>query len=194
MQETIVEPGGEGGPASFDEAGLTAAALSCGAAGSAMTDAAEVVFRPEFRGMCRDNRCGNFGRNWQCPPDVGEIDELIAGLKTRGRVMVFHFIGRLARAYDWKGMQAAARDFSTLVLDLQKKLGQISPAAKVLGAGPCLLCEKCACLTEEPCRHPERAVSSLEAHGVDVAQLARLTGLKYNNGPETVTYFGAVFV
>ena len=62
-----------------------------------------------------------------------------------------------------------------------------------LGAGGCHLCEVCAKKTGEPCRHPDRAVASLEAYGVNVSALARLCGMKYINGENTVTYFGALF-
>lgn len=40
----------------------------------------------------------------------------------------------------------------------------------------------------------DQAVSSLEAYGVAVYELANLSGMKYINGPNTVTYFGAAFV
>ena len=38
----------------------------------------------------------------------------------------------------------------------------------------------------------DRACASLEAYGVSVSQLAELSGMRYINGENTVTYFGAV--
>ena len=35
---------------------------------------------------------------------------------------------------------------------------------------------------------PDKAFGALEAHGVDVAALLGRCGLKYNNGPNTVSY------
>ena len=43
------------------------------------------------------------------------------------------------------------------------------------------------------CRFPDRAMSSLEAYGVNVSELAVQCGMRYINGENTVTYFGAVF-
>ena len=40
---------------------------------------------------------------------------------------------------------------------------------------------------------PDRALASLEAYGVNVSALARACGMKYTNGQNTVTYFGALF-
>ena len=61
-----------------------------------------------------------------------------------------------------------------------------------LGAGGCGVCEVCAKKTGEPCRFPDKAMPSLEAYGVNVSELARAAGMKYVNGQNTVTYFGAV--
>ena len=54
-------------------------------------------------------------------------------------------------------------------------------------------CPRCAKRDELPCRHPDEALSSLETYGVAVSQLAELAGMKYINGVNTVTYFGACF-
>jgi predicted metal-binding protein len=50
----------------------------------------------------------------------------------------------------------------------------------------------CAKRTDEPCRHPDLAMASLEAYGFNVSRLAAAADMKYINGQNTVTYFGAV--
>jgi predicted metal-binding protein len=67
---------------------------------------------------------------------------------------------------------------------------RFSPAHPVYGAGSCCLCKECA--RPEPCRFPEKRVSSLEAAGIDVTALSRTTGIGYNNGDFTVTYFSII--
>ena len=61
-----------------------------------------------------------------------------------------------------------------------------------LSCGGCRLCDRCAKLDAQPCRMPQKALSSLEAYGVDVYQTTQNTGLKYVNGPDTVTFFGMI--
>ena len=63
-----------------------------------------------------------------------------------------------------------------------------------LGAGGCRVCSRCAKQDDEPCRHPDLALSSLEAYGINVSVLAPQAGMKYINGVNTVTYFGAVLM
>jgi predicted metal-binding protein len=175
------------------EAELMALASDCGVAGSAVIDVDDIVFLPEFRSFCEDNRCGNYGRNWKCPPRVGDIKDLIANLKARSKAIVFNHVSQLKSPYDWNGMISAGVNFGLVTRVLADRVPKVFPEALVLGAGPCKDCDKCALLTDEPCRHPEGVVTSLEACGVDVSLLAKLSGLKYNNGALTITYFGAVF-
>jgi predicted metal-binding protein len=177
-----------------DDDELFLLASESGVSASAILEVADVIFRPEFRELCKDNRCGNYGRNWRCPPEAGDIYDLMAILKKKTKVMVFSYIGKLKSSYDWVGMTAGGVAFSKLVKKLSENILAVRPQAIVLGAGPCKVCDKCAILTEEPCRFPDAAVTSLEACGVDVSQLAKLGHLKYNNGPSTITYFGAVFI
>ena len=44
----------------------------------AQIETREILFSPSFRAACEQNACGFSGACWMCPPDVGEIDQLIA--------------------------------------------------------------------------------------------------------------------
>ena len=79
--------------------------------------------------------------------------------------------------------------FRTLVTDLRKV---IPPPILTLSAGACNLCETCSYVLQKPCIMPDKAIGSLEAHGVDVTALVTNCGLQYNNGPNTVSYVGVV--
>jgi hypothetical protein len=41
-----------------------------------------------------------------------------------------------------------------------------------------------------PCRFPDKAVASVESHGIDVTALVTSCGIPYNRGPNTVSYVG----
>ena len=55
----------------------------------------------------------------------------------------------------------------------------------------CDLCDKCT-YPDAPCRFPNRAHGSLEGYGIFVSEIAKIAGINYINGANTVTYFGAV--
>lgn len=88
---------------------------------------------------------------------------------------------------------AAGEKMNRLTTRVRRELSEVSPVL-FLGAGGCRICQRCAKLDGQPCRHPEEVVSSLEAYGINVSALAAQAGMQYTNGPDTVTYFGAVFL
>jgi predicted metal-binding protein len=168
---------------------LTERVIDYGAFKAAVISVDEIKTDIAFRDMCKANLCGRYGRCYTCPPDVGEITELINKLKGYKYALVYQTVGELEDSYDVEGMQEAAKNHAQLVIKIRSKFKE---GTLHLGAGGCPLCERCAKIVNEPCRHPEEAIASLEAHGVNVSELARVSGMKYINGQNTVTYFGAM--
>lgn len=158
----------------------------------AVVDTGEIRFDPSFRAACETNACGFFGACWMCPPDVGELSELIAKAKSYDRALVFQTEWQIADSFDIEGMQRGARAHNRLIVRLRRAAEQAQIDCFPLGAGACGGCAVCARRKGEHCAHPERAVVPLEAAGIDVAQLAWLSGLPYINGKNTVTFFGAL--
>jgi predicted metal-binding protein len=159
-------------------------------AGHAVIETAEIRFDPAFRAACEQNACGFYGACWMCPPDVGEIDALIARAKSYENALVFQTVQEIADSFDIEGMQHAARAHNRLISRIRRAAEKDGISCWLLGAGACGGCKTCAKQSGEPCRHPGRAVVSLEAAGVDVVDLAKQSGLPYMNGKNTVTYFG----
>lgn len=165
-------------------------ALESGADCSAVISVSDISFNREFRTACEKNICGRFGACWMCPPDVGDIDAMIENAKTYKKALVFQTISNIEDSFDIEGMQDAAKRHNAVS---QKLAGLVLPLlgdSLKLGAGACHVCEKCAKADNEPCRHPDKALASLEAYGINVSELAAASKMKYNNGPNTVTYFG----
>ena len=171
---------------------LTAHALSLGAYKAAVIPVDAVETDAAFRDMCAANACGNYGRNWMCPPDAGDIHDLMAALRTYSFVLVYQTVSALEDSYDFEGMMEAGVAHNKLMITLRDRMSAENlPRVLHLGAGGCRMCEVCAKRTGEPCRHPDLAVASLETYGINVSKLAVSAGMKYINGRDTVTYFGA---
>ena len=155
-----------------------------------MVKVSGINFRREFRAACEQNTCGKYQKCWMCPPDVGDIDEMIARAKTYENALVFQMVEPLEDSFDIEGMQAAAKKHTALTAALAEAVRPRLPGALTLGAGACHICEVCARLENKPCLHPEKAIASLEAYGIAVSELAEYCGMNYINGPNTVTFFG----
>ncbi|MGI6261916.1 MAG: DUF2284 domain-containing protein [Acutalibacteraceae bacterium] len=154
----------------------------------------DITFDRGFRALCEQNACGNYGKSWMCPPDAGDIDTLIARAKSYEIAVVYQTVGMLEDSYDFEGMMAAGQRMNELTLAIRRRFGDQLHEALFLGAGGCRVCPVCAKKTGEPCRFPEQALASLETYGIHVSRLAELCGMKYINGQNTVTYFGAILL
>lgn len=173
---------------------LVALAMEQGAHRVGCVSTCEVRFEPAYRKLCESNACGNYGKNWMCPPYAGEVEALIVQAKQFPSAVVYQTVWEIEDSYDFEGMMLGGRQHNELARRLGEAYAKL-PLAKTLhlGAGGCQVCEECAKRREEPCRHPSQAMPSLETYGIAVAELAALAGMPYMHGPNTVTYFGAYF-
>ena len=173
---------------------LENAVIDLGADKAKVIPIEKVELDRSFRAMCESNSCGVYGKCYMCPPDVGDIDELMAEVRKYKYALVYQRVSELEDSYDFEGMHEAKKRFVPLSQSLRKVFADAG-IEKVLhlSTGGCGLCTICAKRIEAPCRYPDKAMPSLEAYGVNVSRLAAASGMKYINGQNTVTYFGAVF-
>lgn len=173
---------------------LVADAIALGATKAEVIPVSVIETDAAFRDMCAANACGVYGKCWMCPPEIGPIEELMAEIRKYDYALVYQLIGELEDSFDFEGMQEAGDRMNTLSQKLRRTCAERGLKAPLhLGAGGCRVCPVCAKRTDEPCRYPELAMSSLEAYGINVSKLAPAANMKYINGQNTVTYFGAVF-
>ena len=176
----------------MDEEKLIKTAIDCGAAKAAVIPGDSIVLSSVFRDICRGNGCGNYGKCWMCPPDVGGIEELMAKVRSYSRGLLYQTIAKLEDSFDIEGMTAAGREHMQVSQRIQAALADVPGERLHLSCGGCRLCESCAKREDKPCRHPELALASMESCGIDVYNTTKDTGLKYINGQNTVTFFGIV--
>jgi predicted metal-binding protein len=153
-------------------------------------DVGFLTYEQEIRSMCEMNRCGRYGRAWNCPPEVGALEELAAKCGAYRNGLLFNAVTMLKDSFDYDGMMAGGAKLYDILVEIDGILSrefQLSDYL-LLGAGSCGACKKCA--YPEPCRHPDKLYIPVEACGVNVVSLAKHTGFSYNNGPNTVTFFG----
>ena len=155
----------------------------------------EIKFDGIYRDMCKDNLCGRYGKNYKCPPYVGEPEDLKAEVLSYETAILIQTVYPLEDSYDFEGMEDGriahceninkTKDYIKNNLSYEKML--------ILGAGGCGLCPKCGILDNIPCRFPDKAISSVEGYCMNVADMTNSHGLNYINGENTVSYV-AVFL
>jgi predicted metal-binding protein len=153
----------------------------------------EFKFDVRFRELCENNTCGSYGRNYMCPPAIGTFEECAREVLNYKHALIIETIYPLEDSFDYEGMRDGGEVHSENVNKVwdyikNNKDNMKYEKLKILGAGGCRVCPKCGMIDNVPCRFPEKAISSIEGHSVDVAHLTESHGLKYINGENTVTY------
>jgi predicted metal-binding protein len=169
-------------------------ALESGAAHAAMVDAPKIIFHEEFREACEKNVCRKYNSNWMGPPAIGPIPVLMEKARQYRQGLLIQTVHQVARTFDYKGMLEGGKMHEQVFRILLAKIREKYTFSEMLplNAGCCSICERCAYLDQEPCRHPDRAVSSVEAYGIDVMALEKSAGIPYYNGKNTVSYVGLI--
>ena len=174
---------------------LKSSILEAGASKVGEVAVSDIVFDTVFRDICAANSCGKYGKCHMCPPDVGDIQELIDRARSYERALVFQNVYPLEDSFDFEGMIAAKDHFRSITVALRHQLIDLQTEnVLLLGAGGCGVCQTCTKEENLPCKAPHLAIPSLEAYGVNVSKLAASADMKYINGSDTVTYFGAILL
>lgn len=64
-------------------------------------------FSYDMRHMCDYNTCGRFAKTWNCPPGVGDFEDLIGLCKSFSKGTIFNEVSDIEDSFDFEGMMAA---------------------------------------------------------------------------------------
>jgi len=166
-------------------------AAQCGFFETGTLATANLKYHPEVRALCEGNACRNYATSWACPPAVGTIEECAQRVGRFDKMLLFSQKYELEDSFDFESMTQGLLDFKQLVDRYQQKLAGVLPEFLLLSNEGCKRCRTCT-YPDAPCRFPERLHHSLEGYGFIVSELAKAAGMHYNNGANTVTFFGAL--
>jgi predicted metal-binding protein len=174
---------------------LIALSLASGATHAAILAPYAIPFVPELRQACEQNQCGRYATCWVGPPAIGAVADLIDEVRAYDLALVIQTVGQLEDSFDYEGMVAAKTEHIAVYQKILAAVRTAWPGQPLLAldAGCCDLCPTCT-YPDEPCRHPDEAIPSVEAYGIYVNAMLNVCGLKYNNGPNTVSYVGLILL
>ena len=150
----------------------------------------DIEYRQDIRDICK-NDCKNYGKSWACPPAVGTVE----GCKSRclefDNMLVFTSKYTVEDSYDYEGWIHGMKEFKKVSQGLDKIIRNHLKKYIILSNEGCGICKICT-YPNEPCRFPEKLQHSIEGYGIIVSKAAEKANVNYNNGENTVTYFGAL--
>lgn len=170
---------------------LRHAILEAGFSQVGRVEVGRLRYDPEIRRICEENRCGNYGATWACPPMVGTLEQCRQRCEQYTGMLLFNRCFPLEDSFDFEGMRTSLFRFMEQVDALDRRLRPLLARYQLLSNEGCGRCKRCTC-PDAPCRFPDRLYHSLEGYGFSVSQLAQEAGIRYYHGKNTVTYFGAL--
>ena len=166
---------------------MKAVAVDIGFSQVGLLDASTLVFRQEVRDMCAANTCHMYGVNWACPPGCGTLEECSGRASGYRWGLLVQTVGELEDNMDIEAMMETEADHKEHFLEGNRRFRELYPNLMALGAGTCVICKKCS-YPDNPCRFPERRISSMEAYGLVVSDTCTANGMKYYYGMNTIAY------
>ena len=173
----------------MNETALLAAASRLGFADAALIDTDRIVFEPSFRQYCEENRCGNYGANYACPPACGTVEEMRQRVLGYPRALVLRTQWSWTEGEDPGRLVEAKKQHGRMTRDL---ITQTGCRGLMVGASGCNLCAECLMKKGEPCRYPDQRFSCMSAYCISVEDLARQCGMPYTWRTGTVSFFSMV--
>lgn len=149
-----------------------------------------LVARKDIRAMRAEDKCGAYHKNWTCPPAIGTTEQCQQKMRQYKRGILLQSVGQMNKSIDSKCYRETEQRHLQNFLAFAEAIRQEYPNALCLSAGGCRVCKQCA--YPEPCRFPEKAVSSMEGYGLFVTQVCRDAGVPYHHGEKTITYTACV--
>jgi len=166
-------------------------ALKAGLSGTGALDIRSLEYNEWIREICRNNDCHNYNTTWACPPAVGTLEECKRRCEQYRYMILFNKVYDLKGDYDMEKVLACMQDFKDVVDRFDSLVSCMLEKKLILSNEGCGRCRECT-WPDELCRFPDKLHHSIEGYGLDIVKLSERAGLKFNNGPGTVTFFGAL--
>ena len=162
---------------------MIAAAVRTGFNAAAVIKTQDIPFDFAFRRYCEENVCVQYGANYSCPPDCGSCVELRDKILNRKNALVVQSVNTIAD-YSATEIELAKRNHRNLAAELNKIMNSRGISGFTIGACGCNLCDPCAKKLNMPCKFPQNAFSCMSAYCINVKELCKLCGLKYDCSPD----------
>lgn len=170
---------------------LYLAAERAGFAAAAEIETSELLFRHEFRIFCEENDCGNYGKNYACPPYCGTPQEMEDKAKSYRRALVFQSRTEVDNLYDTEVTKFLKKEHTRMTVEAVAELKKqgLDENGIFIMCGPCSRCAQCGMPRGIPCPHEEGKYSCLSAYCIDSASLAERCGMEIEWIGNTVSFF-----
>ncbi|MDO4305199.1 MAG: DUF2284 domain-containing protein [Eubacteriales bacterium] len=162
-----------------------------GFADAAVIDTEDLQFVPEFRVLCEENDCGNYGKNYGCPPYCGTPKEMEDKVRKYRRAVVFQSRTPVEDIMDpalTKPIKKVHIQKTRRAMKRMEEAGMTMDGFAIM-CGPCNFCATCALQEGNPCPHEDMRFSCLSAYCINATELAGHCNMEMEWGGNMATFF-----
>lgn len=141
---------------------------------AAVIAAKDVPVDGKFRRFCEDDLCGQYDKNYSCPPTCGTVDQMHARILSGTKALVLKSEWAIDGYGDKEGIHKGKCSHNNAMLRLNETLSGV-----IAGGSCCSLCTPCRMALGESCAYPDLRFSCMSAYCVDVAELAKRCGMDF---------------
>ena len=152
----------------------------------------ELEFSDRIRWIC-EHECPMYGKTWACPPGVGPVASCRSkclGYQNCLMIATITEVEDIANLEETLATRPDHEEVTNQVGDILRGMG-VEPY--ILSTEACSICDRCAILDGQPCRHPERMHPCVESHGINVIPVLEQCGLEFQYGQNVVTWCSLLF-
>ena len=155
-------------------------------------DPATLDFTDRVRFVCKQE-CPMYGKTWACPPAVGEVGECREKCLSFGDCLMVATLTEVADIANIEETLSTRGDHEAITNEVAGFLRQQDVEPYILSTEACAICEKCAWLEGQPCRHPEVMHPCVESHGINIIPTLEAVGVPFIYGENVVTWVSLLF-
>ena len=155
-------------------------------------DPKSLEFSDRIRWIC-EHECPMHSRTWACPPGVGSVTHCRAKCPSYKNCLMIATIvevSDIANIEEALATRSGHEEITNQVRDLMRAQN-VDPY--ILSTEACAICERCAWLDGQPCRHPDRMHPCVESHGINLVPVLEENGMEFQFGSNVVTWVSLLF-
>jgi predicted metal-binding protein len=156
----------------------------------------ELVIEEKVREYCMQNKCGQYGRNFMCPPKVGSVESNRKKILDFDSCLVLIKKHKLINPENREEFYIPAKELHKILLEIENEAKELGyNKATSLIAGNCRMCKPCKIVFgEKNCPYPEKSRPSAEALGINVIETIKKLGLHLEFKKDEVTWVGIILI
>ena len=155
-------------------------------------DPRELEFNQRIRWIC-EHECPMYGQTWACPPGVGPVTECQQKCHAFENCLMIATITEVADIADIEDTLATRPEHEEITNHVRELMREQGVEPYILSTEACTVCDRCAYLDGEPCRHPERMHPCVESHGINLIPVLENNGIEFQYGGNVVTWVSLLF-